>query len=97
MTSPHLCGLLAPLFKPNLSPDKFLEMYNATIELAVKEGPAIAFQLFTKVCACLRACMCACLTFLNHLLFLQLVNLLVLFLSANTVRHSGVVRHSQYY
>lgn len=49
ITTPSLCGLLAPLFTPNLSPDQFLEMYIATLELAVKEGSTVAFQLLTKV------------------------------------------------
>ena len=49
ITTPSLCGLLAPLFTPNLSPDQFLEMYNSTLQLAVKEGSTIAFQLLTKV------------------------------------------------
>ena len=48
-TAPNLCGLLAPLFTPNISPDQFLEMYNVTLQLAVKEGATIAFQLLTKV------------------------------------------------
>lgn len=41
--------LLAPLFQPNTCPDQFLQMYGTTVEVAVKEGPDVAFSVLTKV------------------------------------------------
>ncbi|XP_019863365.1 PREDICTED: ectopic P granules protein 5 homolog, partial [Amphimedon queenslandica] len=43
-----LGDILAPLFDPNLCPPDFISMYVSVREVAIKEGPTIAFSTLTK-------------------------------------------------